>query len=94
MMQYVYPGDTVQVGTPCTTKITQTPSEPAMKILTANWMPNVNWLTMLCDCGEQFETRADRWRIVCPHCGRRSNMDDVRHEYLRLQGGNRKGGGA
>ena len=44
----------------------------------ARWTPEINMLEMLCNCGNVFEHRADRWRVACPKCGIRSNL-----KYLR-----------
>ncbi len=40
-----------------------------MKIVGARWGPTVNILKIMCSCGQEFQHRADRWRVRCPECG-------------------------
>ena len=57
-----------------------------MKIVDARWTPRVNMLVIVCDCGHEFEHRADRWRVRCP-CGRQGHLavlrDNIKPEDIR-----------
>ena len=48
-----------------------------MKIVGARWTPRVNMLVIVCDCGREFEHRADRWRVRCT-CGCQGHLAELR----------------
>lgn len=52
-----------------------------MKILDASWTPQINILTIQCDCGLRLAHRADRWKIQCD-CGQVAYLDDLRADYV------------
>lgn len=53
-----------------------------MKLLGARWTARVNFLQVRCDCGKEFEHRADRWHIKCPVCVRNTTINSVRNQPL------------
>jgi hypothetical protein len=52
-----------------------------MRIIDARWTPIINLLIISCDCGRQFEHRADRWTVRC-NCGRTQRIDELRQQWL------------
>lgn len=54
-----------------------------MKIIGAEWSNLINYLRIECICDKIFLHRADRWRVVCPRCGRYSNLSTLREKYLK-----------
>lgn len=56
-----------------------------MRIVNARWTPTVNVMVILCDCGKEFDHRADRWRVVCPECKRRANLGYLRENCIELR---------
>lgn len=54
------------------------PPEIAMKIIDARGAPKVNMLTIECNCGNQFEHRADVWGVKCPNCLRQDHLQRMR----------------
>ena len=55
-----------------------------VKIVDAEWTPQINMMVILCDCGVRFRHRADRWHVRCPQCGRRDHLRELRN---RIQPG-------
>ncbi len=49
-----------------------------MLIVNAMWTSAYNVLTIRCSCGNDFPHRADRWKVVCPYCNSRSDLDVLR----------------
>lgn len=49
-----------------------------MKIINARWTPKVNMLIIRCDCGHEFEHRADRWGVKCLNCKRQEHLQRMR----------------
>lgn len=42
--------------------------EDDMKIIDVRWTPTMNILKIRCDCGKEFERRADKVKVTCPSC--------------------------
>ena len=53
-----------------------------LRIISAHWTPEINWLGMKCQCGEQFSVRADRWWVTCPFCFYRERLNTIRDRYV------------
>lgn len=53
-----------------------------IRIAAAMWTPRYNVLGMLCDCGERFAHRSDRWTVRCPKCYAKGNLGDIRDYYV------------
>jgi predicted RNA-binding Zn-ribbon protein involved in translation (DUF1610 family) len=59
------------------------------RIVAGRWSPAVNWLVVECTAsGASFETRADRFRVACPHCGAVGSIETLRERYARERGRN------
>jgi Zn finger protein HypA/HybF involved in hydrogenase expression len=54
-----------------------------MDIIDVRWDFKVNMLKIKCYCGEEYEHRADRWKMQCPKCGKRADLFQAREEYAR-----------
>lgn len=52
-----------------------------MRIVGARWTPAVNVLDIGCECGRQFEHRADHWIVRCS-CGRSESIEELRNLWL------------
>lgn len=53
----------------------------SLKIVSAEWSPAVNLLWVVCDCGQLFRRRADRWRVRCL-CGAWEHLSTLREAYV------------
>lgn len=53
-----------------------------MKLLDAEWTPQVNLLVVQCECGRIFKTRVDRWTVVCPKCRKKERIEGIREQQL------------
>jgi acetone carboxylase gamma subunit len=51
-----------------------------MKIVDSEWTPQINWYIILCDCGKEFKSRTDRWKVTCPFCYKIGNTEKLRDE--------------
>ena len=51
-----------------------------MKIVDAEWTPQVNYYLVSCDCGHEFKARTDRWKVTCPFCYKASDTGRLRDE--------------
>jgi len=49
-----------------------------MIILDARWTPKVIELKLDCDCGHEFWVMSDKSWVVCPGCGVRVSMHDIK----------------
>ena len=58
-----------------------------MKILDATWHPEINVLTIECDCGTINYHRADRWRVVCKGCKAKQHLGAIRDAYRKRKAG-------
>jgi hypothetical protein len=53
-------------------------------IIDAEWSPKINALRLLCtSCAVIWIHRADKWITICPGCGSRDNLKNVRDNYTR-----------
>lgn len=55
-----------------------------MKIIDVIWTPVINKIKVLCDCGNTFIFRIDRWQTICYNCGRKEYIDKLRNEFIGL----------
>jgi len=61
------------------------PTEGMMLIVGARWTPKVNMLMICCThCGNRFEHRADRWKVMCVKCGKYDSLKKIRQRPICL----------
>ncbi len=53
-----------------------------MKIVACYWDVPTNMLRILCDCGEKFDHRADRWFAKCPSCKEVEHLSELRNRWV------------
>lgn len=49
-----------------------------MKLLDIRWSDYSNVMDIACVCGNEFSAFMNRWWILCPKCGNREHINDVR----------------
>lgn len=52
----------------------------SFEIIDARWTSKVNIIKIKCSCGKEFETRADRNKVLCPKCGNRGILIKLKGE--------------
>ncbi len=58
-----------------------------MKIIKARWTTTVNKLTIKCSrCNNEFEVRADRWKVECTLCGKVKSIEALGEDYRERHG--------
>lgn len=64
-------------------RMTKERSGGVHRIVHARWTETVNMLLVHCPVADKpFETRADRWRMTCLHCGAKGNQNILRQRML------------
>ena len=57
-----------------------------MKIIDAEWTPEINMLLIKCNCGREFWWRADRINVRCSKCERVENNFNIKNRGRYIEG--------
>lgn len=53
-----------------------------MKVLAYFWEKHANRMVVRCTCGRMFDSPLNRWRVVCPKCGRAAFTEELRKQRI------------